>query len=116
MGFLDDCKRDLEEMKNKVIKQAGAWGERVFKEARRNLSGRGIRQSESALNEKTGRLKRSLEKKVVVTPNGIEVIVGIDMRKAGNSRFAILGTRYIKPRDPIGSAMRTVGDNIFEEF
>lgn len=116
MGFFEDCKRDLEKMKDQIVKQTGAWGERVFREAQRNLSGRGIRQAENALNEKTGRLKRALEKRIVVTPGGIEVIVGIDMKKAGNSRFAILGTRYIKPRDPIGGAMRTIGENIFEEF
>lgn len=113
--FLKEVQAEIERVKDAASREAQDLADRVLREAQRLVSQKSVRDSESTLGVKTGRLRQALRKRMVQLPDGtIEFEIYFDATVAPHAKYVIQGTRYIKPHPILDIAADRVGgdDNL----
>lgn len=108
--FLKEIQAELEQVKQDANREGQRVADLVYENALEKLSQRSIKNAEEALGVKTGRLKQSLKRRVVVDPMTGEVSfeVYFDSNVAPHAKWVIQGTRKMKPHPILENAVSSI--------
>lgn len=114
--FLQEVLSEIQQVERLAEREAEELAEKVLQEAKRLCSQRSVRNSESSLGVKTGRLRQSLRVRPCIhLPDGhTEYVIEFDEKIAPHAKYVIHGTRKIKPHSILEAAVVNVGKDDWE--